>query len=288
MKLHFLHKELSSNIKFTIYEKEEFLKLWHHHPELELVYIVEGEGTLYAGDFIGRYQKNDVFLLGKNVPHMFHSNPPTESGSFSKSYVFHINDALLNASFDELPEFSFLQHIKDISKRGVLFRQNDNDNLLEVLEKLKNDSPSKNAIKVFQVLLHLSDYQEYVSLGTLDWLDRFRIDDKRINNIVEYTMLHFKEDIKLEEIAAVSGMNKSAFCRYFKKSTGKTFINFLNETRINYSCKLLQESSPKKSISAACYESGFNSLSYYNRAFKKVMRVSPTQYQAEKRPSISS
>lgn len=281
MKLHFLHKELSSNIKFTIYEKEEFLKLWHHHPELELVYIVEGEGTLYAGDFIGNYQKNDIFLLGKNVPHMFQSNPPTASETISKSYVFHINDVLLNDSFSELPEFSFLQHIKKISTRGVLFRQTDNYKLLEVLEKLKNDSPSKNAIKVLQVLVHLSDYQEYVSLGSLDWLDRFRIDDKRINNIIEYTMLHFKEDIRLEEVAAISGMNKSAYCRYFKKSTGKTFINFLNETRINYSCKLLQENSPKKSISAACYESGFNSLSYFNRTFKKVMNVSPSEYQTK-------
>lgn len=278
MKLHFLHKELTTNIKFSVHQQKNFLKLWHYHPETELVYIAKGEGTLYVGDFIGNYRENDIFLLGKNVPHMFHSKPAEDGQTDSKAYVFHIQDQFLNSSLNNLPEFRFLENTVRISKRGALFRQKENEKLLQILDKPASNSPPENAIKIFQVLLQLSEYRQHTSLGSLHWLDRFKIADKRVNDVIEYIMLHFKEDIKLEKAAEISAMNKSAFCRYFKKSTGKPFVCFLNEIRINYSCKLLLENNPLKSISDAGYQSGFNSLSYYNRTFKKIMGVCPSQY----------
>lgn len=276
MKLHYLHKRLSSNIKFSFNEEKEFLKLWHHHPEIEIVFIVQGEGTIYAGDFIGNYQKNDLFLIGKNVPHMFHSNNCETSDELSKSYVFHLNEVLL---LNDLPEFSFLKRLKNISKRGVLFRSKKNVELLRILNCLEENSPSENAINVYLLLLKLSDYQEFITLGSIDWLSYAHISDRRINIVIEYVMLHFQQDISLEKISDVSGMNKSAFCRFFKKSLGKSFVTFLNEIRINYSCKILLETEPKKSVSEACFQSGFNSLSYYNRTFKKKMKISPSKFQ---------
>lgn len=278
MKLHYLHKGLSSNIKFSFHKEKEFLKLWHHHPELEIVYILQGTGTIYAGDYIGNYQKNDLFLIGKNVPHMFHSKLEEEE-EFSESYVFHINEVLLNNNFVDLPEFSFLKNIMDISKRGVLFRSKQNLEVLDLLDSLEETSLSENTIKVYLLLLKLSSYKEFITLGSINWLRHAHVSDRRINKVIEYVMLHFQQEISLEEISEISGMNKSAFCRFFKKSVGKSFISFLNETRINYSCKILLESTPRKTVSEACYKSGFNSLSYYNRTFKKLMKISPSRYQ---------
>ncbi len=280
MKLQFLHKNLTSNIKFSVHEEKEFLKVWHYHPELELVYIEEGEGTLYAGDFIGNYKKNDVFLLGQNVPHMFYSKSFNENGKFSKAYVFHINEKFLNNSYNTLSEFSFLKEIENLSRRGVMFRQKENLQVLQILETLNCDCPSENAINVFTIFLKLSQGKNHTSLGSLNWLDHYKISDKRVNDSVEFIMLHFKDNITLEEAAEKSGMNKSAFCRYFKQSTGKPFIKFLNEIRISYACKLLLETSPVKTISEVSYFSGFNSLSYFTRTFKKIMGLSPSEYQA--------
>lgn len=279
MKLQFLHKNLSTNVQFSVHAEKEFLRLWHYHPELELIYISKGEGTLYAGDFIGSFQEDDIFIMGKNVPHMFSSKRYIETQTISKAFVFHINYALLNNSFSNLPEFNFLQHILKISKRGVMFREAENRKILEYLDYLELNTPSENAIMVFQLLLHLSQYKTYTSLGSLNWLNHFQISDKRITDVIEYIMLHFKEDLTLEKAAKISGMNKSAFCRYFKKNTGKPFIGYLNEVRINYACKILSENVPSRSISEACYQSGFNSLSYFNRTFKKILGVCPSQYQ---------
>jgi len=140
MKLQFLHKNLTGNIKFSVHQEKEFLKLWHYHPELELVYIAEGEGTLYAGDFIGSYKKNDIFLLGQNVPHMFYSKLPNDITDFSKAYVFHINELFLTNNSNSLPEFSFLKEIENLSRRGVMFRQKENIQVLEILKNVNFNS----------------------------------------------------------------------------------------------------------------------------------------------------
>jgi AraC-like DNA-binding protein len=278
MKPQLLNKKLKGNIQLSVHQDTEFLKLWHYHPEFELIYISNGNGTLYVGDFIGDYKENDIILLGKNVPHMFHSQFSIENSSYSKAYVFHINDLFLNDACEYLSDFSFLENLMKISKRGVMFRQKQNSMFLQNLDTIDVYSPAETILKVFQILLRLSEYPEYTNLGSINWLDRFHTADKRINNVIEYIMLHFKEDINLEKAAEISAMNKSSFCRYFKKSTGKPFVSFLNEIRINYSCKLLLETSPSRSISEAAYISGFNNVSYYNRIFKKVIGVSPSEY----------
>lgn len=279
MKLKFLHKQLTSNIKFSVHLEKEFLKLWHYHPELELVYIVKGEGTLYAGDFIGNYKKDDIFLIGQNVPHMFHSKPSANQTEFSKAFVYHFNEVFLKNSINGIPELSYLKKVLILSKRGVLFRQMGNKEILQIMDNFKYDSPAENAITLYRILLQLSQCGNYTSLGSLNWLKHYKISDKRVNEAVEYIMLNFKETITLREAAEKSGMNKTAFCRYFKMSTGKPFIKFLNEIRIGYSCKLLSETSPVKSVSEVSYASGFNSLSYFNRTFRKVMHLSPSEYQ---------
>lgn len=286
MKPQFLNKNLKANIQLSVHQDTEFLKLWHYHPELELIYISHGIGTMYAGDFIGEYKENDIILLGKNVPHMFLSQSSQDNTSYSKAYVFHINDLFLNDTCEYLPDFNFLESILKVSKRGAMFRQKQNTIFLQNLDSIDIHSTAETILNVFQILLRLSKYPEYTNLGSINWLDRFHTADKRINNVIEYIMLHFKENINLGKAAEISSMNKSAFCRYFKKSTGKPFVSFLNEIRINYSCKLLLESSPSRSISEAAYISGFNNVSYYNRIFKKVIGVSPSEYKTIKNNEV--
>jgi len=141
---------------------------------------------------------------------------------------------------------------------------------------------------VLRIFLLLTLCKNRTSLGSLNWLNHYKISDKRVNDAIEYIMLHFKENITLDEVAERSGMNKSAFCRYFKKSTGKSFITLLNEIRISYACKLLLETSPVKTISEVSYPSGFNSLSYFNRTFKKIIGKSPGTYQYEHNTAVKT
>ena len=90
-------------------------------------------------------------------------------------------------------------------------------------------------------------------------------------------MNHFQSQISLEEVADEVNMNKSSFCRYFKKAAEKNFSNYLNEIRIGYACKLLQADTNRK-IAEICYESGFNNLSNFNQKFKQQTGLTPSAY----------
>jgi AraC-like DNA-binding protein len=101
-------------------------------------------------------------------------------------------------------------------------------------------------------------------------------DTSRINNVYHFLMQHFSRDILLDEVAAVANMAPTAFCRYFKEHTGKTFSLFLNELRIKHACNLLLH--PDKSISEICYECGYNNLTNFNKFFKKIVQKTPSAY----------
>jgi AraC-like DNA-binding protein len=99
---------------------------------------------------------------------------------------------------------------------------------------------------------------------------------ERIDKIFQYTIDNFQESINLDTIAHNAGMSVPAFCSYFKKSTKKTYIDFLKEIRIGYACKQLIDT--RKSIETICYESGFNTLANFNKQFLQVKKRTPSGY----------
>jgi AraC-like DNA-binding protein len=100
---------------------------------------------------------------------------------------------------------------------------------------------------------------------------------KRMQDVMSYTMEHFDQPIPLEAISEVASMTKNAFCKYFKKRTNKTYVQFLTELRVEHACKLLQQKKDA-SISMVAYESGFGNLSNFNRQFKMIKQMSPSEY----------
>ena len=101
-------------------------------------------------------------------------------------------------------------------------------------------------------------------------------DTERINVVMNYIMQHYANDIKVEEIASLSNLTVSSFCRYFKSRTQKTFSEFLNEVRILNACKLLVKSD--MTITEICYETGYNNISHFNRQFKLITGLTAKAY----------
>jgi len=95
--------------------------------------------------------------------------------------------------------------------------------------------------------------------------------------IYNHVLKHYQRDIPLEEISGLINLTPPSFCRYFKLRTNKAFSSFVNEMRIGSASKLLIENN--LSISQICYESGFNHLSNFNRQFKKIKNMTPSEYQ---------
>src|SRR5690606_21325898 len=132
-------------------------------------------------------------------------------------------------------------------------------------------------LKILNVLASTSEYKLLASPGYTNSLKE--ADTERMSNVHAYVMRNFKGKLSLEEVAALANMTPSSFSRYFKMHANKTFSEFLSEIRIGNACKLLIEQ--KLNVTQACYESGFQTLSNFNKQFKAITKRTPMAYRKE-------
>lgn len=143
--------------------------------------------------------------------------------------------------------------------------------------RLQDQKDFEGILGLLQVLQILADSDEYTLLANPEYSNTLKESDtERMNKVHAYVMKNFREKITLEEVAALANMTPSSFSRYFKTHANKTFSEFLTGIRIGYSCKLLVEK--KMSITQACYDSGFNTVSNFNRQFKTYTQNTPLEY----------
>ena len=145
--------------------------------------------------------------------------------------------------------------------------------MVKELEDLKG---VMRVLKLLQCLQLICEGKEYVPLSTQEVKLGNAKDMERIDKVFRYTIDSFRERITLEDVAAIAGLSIPAFCNYFKKSTKKTYVDFLNEIRIGYACKLL--TTTDSSIVDIRFESGFNTLANFNKQFLKIKQETPSKY----------
>jgi YesN/AraC family two-component response regulator len=129
-------------------------------------------------------------------------------------------------------------------------------------------------IEMLQLFANLKDWK-YLASDTFEYTTDS--EGLRMDEIYQYTIAHYTQDITLEEISAVVFLTPQSFCRYFKKHTLKTYTNFLNEVRINEACKKIM-SHEFSSISTIAYQTGFNNVVTFNRVFRSITGKSPSEF----------
>lgn len=253
---------------------ERFYDKLHQHEEIQLSYILEGEGTLIVGDSVSYYKTTDFIVIGSNIPHVFKSDQGLNKTSHMLS-LFFTKTSFGNIFFD-------LEELKDLNtffkRERYGFKVLSHKNKVKHLFLELNDCPKINRFIILLQLLKVA------SKGTFERLSSFVYDKDysdaegtRMRNVFEYTILHFNDSISLKTIANVANMTKNAFCKYFKKRTNKTYFQFLNELRIEQACKLLHSEIdlPIADIANKC---GYYNLSNFNRKFKLIKHITPSEY----------
>ncbi|NGP89206.1 AraC family transcriptional regulator [Fodinibius halophilus] len=261
----------------------------HHHPELQLVYILEGTGDLFIGDSITTFKPGDLFLFGSNQSHILKSDAQffrndCEKKSRAVSIFFH--ETSLGDGFFDISETAIIKKLIERANRGLVFSTDIAEEIGRRMHHLLDTSGFDRFLETLSILHKLAQSKEYAYLAQKS--STHPPDDKdseRINNIINYILNHYQEDIQLETIAEIANYSKTSFCRFFKKRTRKTFTQFLNEVRVAQACKLLRNSD--MNISRICYESGFNNVSNFNRQFKRITETTPKNY-AQKFEQLSS
>ncbi len=281
MKLHLLNRSSSSNRSLTVSHNcyANFLRVWHFHPEFELVLILQSSGMRFVGDHIDTFNVGDIVLIGKNVPHMWLNEDryfEEHTALKAEAISIHFEKDFLGKDFFEVPEMHAILQLLDKAQRGIRFLEVKNE-VVEKLSSLVHLHPTAQIIKVLEILFLLANHKAYELLASNSFVNSFqKTENRRLDKIYEYVFENFNNPISSSDIANVVGMNSSAFSRFFKKIHRKPFTRYLNEIRIGYACKLLIEN--KESITAIAYLSGFNNISNFNRQFKIIKGTSPSQY----------
>lgn len=268
------HSKLSS-FSASLETPPEFDTPWHHHPEYELIMILGATGTRFMGDNIAEFREFELMLVGPNLPHFWKEDKV--KNPLAAAFVLHFSEDFLGNSFFGIPEAQKLRSLLDKSRFGIKFEVQDQPFIVAKVKALFESHDFNRILLLLELLNLLAMSEKNEALASAGFVNFFT--DKRsdrINKVFEYSITNFRETIALETVARMIHMSKPAFCRFFKKSTGKAYFDFLKELRIGYSCKLLQESN--MSVIQICYECGYESISNFNRQFKELIHLTPFKY----------
>jgi AraC-like DNA-binding protein len=252
---------------------------WHYHPEFELIYIQKSQGTLIVGDCIDKFTDGDMIFLGPNVPHVMKNEDAyyQKDSNFSViAKVIHFKKEILGGSLLDLPEFHKVKFFLKNTTQGFRIHGKTKSSLVKLLENLHESKGSERIIILLQMLNVLSNSEELSVLASEAFVESFKhSSNQKLYQIYEYVSKKFQQKIDLESASKVANLSKTAFCRFMKAKTNKTFTEFLNEIRINYAKKLIVEG--KLSMAQIAYECGFNSPSYFNKQFKNLTGLTPKE-----------
>lgn len=265
---------------------EEFLKtnipFWHFHPEIELVYVNKGKGKRHIGNHLSYFNNSQLVLIGSNLPHIGYIDRLTTNGS--ETLIQFLPD-FLGKDFFKIPEMAAIDALFERAKKGIRFNIDIKQRIGAKIEKLVDLEGATRITSFIEILHDLATTDDYTLLNANGYaFESTHQDSNKIEVVYKHINKNFKEHISLEEIAGLVSMTVPAFCRYFKKTTGKTFTKLVNEYRVVHATKLLAESN--MSITDVSFECGFNNFSHFNKLFKEFAGKSAKVYRGEMKDLI--
>ncbi len=277
---HKVPTQLQSSFSVRHDVQPNFGTVWHYHPELELHHVIRGEGVRFIGDNIGNFSAGEILLLGANLPHtwrcnekFFVQNPQHEV----EAIVIHFLPDCLGRDFLQLPETYQIPRLYEKARKGMKFTGKTREKLARLMHAAIGSTDLDRLIVLLSILKTLAETDEYVPIASAHAFYQSKETDViRLNRVCNYTLSNYKQDITLEEIASISNLSVTSFCRYFKMMTNKTYYDFLIEIRVSHACRLLVED--RLPTEMVCFECGFNNVSNFYRHFKKVTGITPLEY----------
>jgi AraC-like DNA-binding protein len=262
-----------SSFRILVNPKLNNFYYWHFHPEFELTFIVAPNGTRHVGNHVSDFQGSDLVLIGSNIPHLnFDYGIKTEY----QKVVLQIKEGFFKNDFISTPELASIYQLFENSKKGVSFHGDLKDKVGKRLQKIHHLTQFEQFIEVLSLFQILATSDKYTLLHDSPFENLYNNKEQlRLKAVYEHIENNFQTSISLDEISTIANLSKAGFCRYFKKMTRLTFIDFLNQFRIEQAKRMLKED---KNVTETCYECGFESLSYFNRIFKKVVGENPIQF----------
>lgn len=246
---------------------------WHYHPEFELVYVEAITGIRHVGQHISSFMDSDLVLIGPNIPHLnFDYGIETDYHQI----VVQLKENFLGDAFEQTPEFARINALFAKAYLGLSFGGKTKKLVAEKLHQMRGLPHFEQLLNLLEVFHLLANSREVTPLNEQDTSVKLFFDDKiRMGSIYKYIHSNYNQQPDVNAVARNVHLSTPAFCRYFKKQTKMTFTDFVNQYRITQSKTLLLKG---LSVTEACYEVGFESLSYFNKLFRKLSGENPSAF----------
>ncbi|GAB3924523.1 AraC family transcriptional regulator [Larkinella terrae] len=250
--------------------------MWHFHPEYELVFIEGANGPRHVGDHLSRYEGSDLVFIGSYVPHLnFDYGVRTDY----RKVVIQMRADFLRDNFQKMPELAAIARLFGQARHGIAFYGSTKRLVGKRLMRFHELDHFRQLIELLEIFQILATSQESTLLNNRPVEFPYnRKEQQRLQRVYRFIDENYQRKIEMAELADLTNLTVAAFCRYFKKMTRMTFTEFVNQYRVREAKRLLLAD---QSVTEVCFASGFESLSYFNRIFKRVTGQNPVGFKRQ-------
>ncbi len=246
----------------------------HRQPSWELSLVLTGSGMRLIGDTTEPFQSGEVVIIPPEIPHCWYfDGDDTAADGKIENITLMFTEDFLDSCSRNFPELHpCVENLKK-NREALKYDGPQAVTIASILKSMCGQSDVERLSSIIRLLAILPSADKAHTVGRYREMDKKQ---ERLDMIRIFVTCNAQRNISLDDVVRHVGMNKSAFCTFFRQSTGKTFISYLNEYRIELACRLLkQENIP---VSEVCYHVGFTDIPYFNRTFRKHKGCSPSQY----------
>ncbi|MGJ8676460.1 MAG: AraC family transcriptional regulator [Akkermansiaceae bacterium] len=282
-----LHKKLiremipSGDDHIFHYKKENSIwPAWHYHAEIDILLFLNYQGQHITGDYIGSFGPGTLLVNGPNIPHAFNSlSCQLDGAEVPAISVIQFSEQTIGAELLSKSEMTLIRNFIHSTNRSFEILGTARDRAAEIIQQI-HDATYAHRLSLFLLLLEtlaLAPQQEKKPLVSEFYAPVLNENNiSRIDIVRSWVLENICAKINLEEAAAQIHMRPKSFSQFFKKNTGKSFVQYIKELRIGLACQKLLETN--LSIIEICYQSGFNNLSNFNRQFLDLKKMTPKDF----------
>ena len=274
-KLKYYPRESKENFSFDhVHIRPDKQVPLHQQETWELAYIVLGTGIRIIGGIVDNFSEGEIVFITPDIPHCWSFDPKVcdTEGKIENICIF-INSEFFQNLKIAFPELQLTISEIQENPNAISFSGKTLENLQQLMKKMTSQTKIERLSTLILILDQVSTSSNLNIIGSR--IEEVK-NEKNLHQIYLFILNNFHRHIELEEVSKIAGMPKSTFCLFFKKMTGKPFIQYVKDFRIESACQMLVKT--KMTVSEICVASGFNDIPYFNRTFKNSKKITPSEY----------
>lgn len=255
----------------------------HRHDAWELYYVTHGNGVRMTGDTLMPFEEGDVVLIPPSMPHYWEYDASSADTSGEVCYLMvAFSSELIEKCVAVFPEIRNILYCRTLTSEALKYGKESAGKIKSSLKRMAVLSDFEQLIEMMKLLPIIFTSSDHTYIGKPVKIER---DIRRMQKVAAYVMAHYVHNIALDDIASHIGMNRSAFCTFFRRSKGMTFSRFVLNYRLETARELLMTS--RKQISEICYAVGFSDMPHFTRVFKAKYGMPPSGYRKINKEKIN-